>query len=178
MVYYAEPEARHILPFRPIPKYTPWVMPDIRGVRLMSFCEFQRLKFEALFSPSGALRYRRHQERDHPELFRWPSTLSTFPLAISNCYGQWKYGCYVTFKWGRFWPWSVGDQSEILLPSWPISYERAPEGHLLMTFVISIESAPLGKLAMGLTPNKIQSPPPFSHMLLESLGWFSSGAEM
>ena len=36
----------------------------------MSFCEFQRLKFEALFSTSGALRYRRHQERDYPELYR------------------------------------------------------------------------------------------------------------
>jgi len=65
-----KPGADHqrTLPFRPIPEYKPFAMPE--SARPMSFCEFQRQKFETLFSPSGAIRYRRHQERDHPEFYR------------------------------------------------------------------------------------------------------------
>lgn len=59
---------RTIAPWRKIPEYKPFILTE--SARTMSFCSFQRIKFEALFDSSRAVRWRDQQDAAHPEQFR------------------------------------------------------------------------------------------------------------
>ena len=59
-------EGQRTLPWREVPKYVPWVPPE--SARTISFNQFQKEKFQALFDPNRALQWRKEQEQVY---FSW-----------------------------------------------------------------------------------------------------------
>jgi hypothetical protein len=69
MVVFCEPEDRHILPFREIPPWKPFVIDSSRAVS-MSFADFMRIIHCPLDDPNRAHQTKYKNIRDHPELYR------------------------------------------------------------------------------------------------------------